>query len=75
MEQDGAGGTGRARLPGVEGVPEGEAACWLGVLCPECGAMPEGEGARDPRVPCWRCGAVRETDPDGPSGEDVRGGR
>ncbi|MGO1978681.1 hypothetical protein [Brachybacterium tyrofermentans] len=41
----------------------GEAVCWIGLLCPECGAMPEGEGARDPRVPCWRCGAVRPTDP------------
>ena len=77
MDQDGAGGTGRAGLPGMEEVPEGEAACWLGMLCPECGAMPEGEGARDPRVPCWRCGAVRETDPgsDGPAGADLRGGR
>lgn len=43
--------------------PAGEAVCWIGLLCPECGAMPEGEGARDPRVPCWRCGAVRPTDP------------
>ena len=67
MDQDGAGGTGRAGLPGMEEVPEGEAACWLGMLCPECGAMPEGEGARDPRVPCWRCGTVREPDPDGRS--------
>ena len=39
--------------------PAGEAACWLGLLCPECGAMPEGDGARDPSVPCWRCGFVR----------------
>jgi hypothetical protein len=70
LHQDGTGGTGRARLPGMEDAPEGEAACWLGMLCPECGAVPEGEGARDPRVPCWRCGAVREadTDPDGTSG-------
>ncbi|MGP9682412.1 MULTISPECIES: hypothetical protein [unclassified Brachybacterium] len=41
----------------------GEAVCWIGLLCPECGAMPEGDGARDPSVPCWRCGAVRPTDP------------
>ena len=37
----------------------GEPVCWIGLLCPECGAMPEGEGAEDPTVPCWRCGAVR----------------
>lgn len=42
----------------------GEAVCWIGLLCPECGAMPDGEGARDPSVPCWRCGAVRPRDPD-----------
>lgn len=40
-------------------VPVGDAACWIGQLCPECGAVPEGEGAEDPRVPCWRCGEVR----------------
>ena len=39
--------------------PGGDAVCWIGILCPECGAMPEGEGAQDPDVPCWRCGAVR----------------
>lgn len=39
--------------------PVGEAACWIGLLCPDCGAVPEGEGAKDPSVPCWRCGAVR----------------
>jgi hypothetical protein len=34
----------------------GDAVCWLGALCPECGAMPsEGSGDR-----CWRCGAERE---------------
>lgn len=48
--------------------PAGEDVCWLGLLCPECGAMPEGEGARDPRVPCWRCGAVRAQDPEGEDG-------
>ena len=36
----------------------GEAVCWLGLLCPECGAMPQGEGPRDPERPCWRCGAL-----------------
>ena len=30
----------------------GDAACWLGALCPECGAMPS-EGTDR----CWRCGA------------------
>ncbi|GAA1313327.1 hypothetical protein [Brachybacterium tyrofermentans] len=51
----------------------GEAVCWIGLLCPECGAMPEGEGTRDPSVPCWRCGAVRPTDPDvRPTDPDVR---
>jgi uncharacterized OB-fold protein len=32
----------------------GDAVCWLGALCPECGAMPSGESNR-----CWRCGAER----------------
>jgi hypothetical protein len=32
----------------------GDAVCWLGALCPECGAMPSGESDR-----CWRCGAER----------------
>ena len=70
-------GRAAGRIVPVTEVPAGDDACWLGQLCPECGAMPEGEGARDPRVPCWRCGAVRETDPgsDGPSGADLRGGR
>lgn len=48
--------------------PAGDDACWLGELCPECGAMPEGAGAQDATVPCWRCGAVRtqrEQDGDG----------
>ena len=30
----------------------GDPVCWLGGLCPECGAMP---GAGSDR--CWRCGA------------------
>lgn len=49
----------------------GEDVCWLGMLCPQCGAMPEGEGALDPSVPCWRCGAVRveeEAAPDAGAG-------
>lgn len=50
--------------PDQEGTA-GEAVCWIGLLCPECGAMPEGDGPRDPSVPCWRCGAIRPTDPDG----------
>lgn len=29
----------------------GDAACWLGHLCPHCGAMPERTDG-----PCWRCG-------------------
>ncbi|MGH3588511.1 MAG: hypothetical protein ACRDQ0_19565 [Pseudonocardia sp.] len=32
----------------------GDRACWLGVLCPECGAMPSAGTDR-----CWRCGAPR----------------
>jgi uncharacterized OB-fold protein len=35
----------------------GDAVCWLGALCPECGAMPSGESDR-----CWRCGAERLSD-------------
>ena len=44
----------------------GEPVCWIGMLCPECGAMPEGEGAQDPTVPCWRCGTVRARGTDDP---------
>lgn len=54
--------------PGITGIPTdsgGDAACWLGELCPECGAVPEGEGALDPTVPCWRCGTVRASPTDG----------
>lgn len=41
-----------------DGVDEGgDAVCWLGVLCPECGAMPSEDADR-----CWRCGAERPTD-------------
>lgn len=39
--------------------PAGEPVCWIGRLCPECGAMPEGAGEQDPSVPCWRCGTIR----------------
>lgn len=52
----------RPRGSSVPSIPVdtgGDAACWLGELCPECGAVPEGEGAQDPTVPCWRCGTVR----------------
>lgn len=45
--------------PDEQESPAGEAACWIGLLCPECGAVPEGEGAKGPGAPCWRCGAVR----------------
>lgn len=58
---------GPERIVPVTQEPAGDSACWLGELCPECGAMPEGAGAQDPTVPCWRCGAVRaELDGDGP---------
>lgn len=36
------------------GDDRGDVVCWLGMLCPECGAMPS-EG--DER--CWRCGVER----------------
>lgn len=70
----GSGTTGIARIAGTTGVTGitgvsadtgGDAACWLGELCPECGAVPEGEGAQDPTVPCWRCGTVRASSADG----------
>jgi uncharacterized OB-fold protein len=32
----------------------GDPVCWLGALCPECGAMPSADTDR-----CWRCGAER----------------
>lgn len=42
----------------------GDAVCWLGRVCPECGAM--NEGAPDGATrPCWHCGAIpteQETD-------------
>jgi hypothetical protein len=37
-----------------EGDEAGDAVCWAGILCPECGAMPSDGDAR-----CWRCGADR----------------
>ncbi|WP_169928762.1 hypothetical protein [Brachybacterium ginsengisoli] len=49
----------------------GEAACWLGLLCPQCGAMPEGDGPLDPERPCWRCGAVP---PRGSAGDSAGAG-
>lgn len=58
-------GPGIPAAPAVPLVPGGDAACWLGELCPECGAVPEGEGAQDPTVPCWRCGTVRASSADG----------
>ncbi|QYN38287.1 hypothetical protein K1T35_14280 [Pseudonocardia sp. DSM 110487] len=38
-----------------EGDDSGDAVCWLGMLCPECGAMPSDGDER-----CWRCGAPPE---------------
>jgi hypothetical protein len=35
--------------PELEG---GDAACWLGRVCPECGALDEGAV----EAGCWRCG-------------------
>ncbi|MCO5294689.1 MAG: hypothetical protein M9882_07270 [Homoserinimonas sp.] len=32
----------------------GDAACWLGQVCPECGAMIETELP----AACWRCGEL-----------------
>jgi hypothetical protein len=37
------------------GDESGDEVCWLGMLCPECGAMPS-EGTDR----CWRCGADRQ---------------
>lgn len=48
-----------SRIVPVTLEPAGDDACWLGELCPECGAMPEGAGAEEPAAPCWRCGALR----------------
>lgn len=37
----------------------GDAACWLGSVCADCGAMIEGP----PGTACWRCGGThREGD-------------
>jgi hypothetical protein len=48
---------GRAEYGAVsDGEENGDAVCWLGMLCPECGAMPS-EGTDR----CWRCGADRRT--------------
>lgn len=40
------------RLLPLPDVPRGDAACWLGELCPDCGALTEPRGAT-----CWNCGA------------------
>jgi hypothetical protein len=40
-----------------EGDDSGDVVCWLGMLCPECGAMPSDGDDR-----CWRCGADRRRD-------------
>jgi len=46
----------------------GDDACWLGKLCPECGAMPteDPEAAADR---CWRCGEPYPERRDGPQGD------
>lgn len=36
----------------------GDAACWLGQVCPECGAMIEAELP----AACWRCGELVQRD-------------
>jgi hypothetical protein len=41
-----------AGLRSDRGDEGGEAVCWLGQLCPECGAMP----SADSPDRCWRCG-------------------
>lgn len=60
------------RIVPVTEEPAGDDACWLGQLCPECGAVPEGAGAQDATVPCWRCGAVRAQSEQGGGGAAVR---
>jgi hypothetical protein len=56
-------------VPGPDDDPEqpDDTACWLHLLCPECGAMPT------PEVPdrCWRCGTPRRDSalPGQPGGE------
>jgi uncharacterized OB-fold protein len=40
-----------------DGDEGGDPVCWLGALCPECGALPSAGSDR-----CWRCGAARTTD-------------
>ncbi|WP_062947046.1 hypothetical protein [Brachybacterium sp. sponge] len=61
------------RIVPVTEEPAGDDACWLGQLCPECGAVPEGAGAQDATVPCWRCGAVREQGGGGAGGGQTAG--
>ncbi len=54
-------------MTGGAGIPEGvdaggDAACWLGLLCPDCGAVREPATAAE----CWRCGAALPRDRDSP---------
>jgi hypothetical protein len=56
--------TGNEQIGNEQIEPAGDAVCWLGLLCPECGAMPEEGGSQSPDAPCWRCGAVRAADAD-----------
>ncbi len=42
---------------GADSAEGGDAACWLHLTCPECGAVVEPPGAAS----CWRCGvSLRE---------------
>jgi hypothetical protein len=36
----------------------GDPACWLGQLCPECGAVVDRGPSADSPDRCWRCGAT-----------------
>ena len=65
-------GRAAGRIVPVTEVPAGDDACWLGQLCPECGAVPEGAGAQDATVPCWRCGVVRGRSEQGGGGAAAR---
>lgn len=42
------------RRPDFDPAEGGDAACWLGRVCDDCGALNEGPRS----LPCWRCGAT-----------------
>lgn len=45
-----------------ENDPEGgDPACWVALVCPECGAVRD---TTDPHVPCPRCGAAENAEPE-----------